>query len=130
VTGHIDKQISDAVGLVGLLLVFVAGYLTATWTNASDLTSRPIPTIATDRARLRSRVVATRAVAVGALVSIVAVILLLVPLSVDVVSRVDLDSEFNTLRAGLLLVDAFLVSLAVAAAVLIHRLNQRAAALA
>jgi hypothetical protein len=126
----LDGEISDAVGLVGLLLVFVAGYLTATWSSAAELLERPVPEVAADRARLRGRVAATRAVATGSLVATIAVLVLLIPLSHRVVTSFDLRGRFDTLRAGLLLVDVFLLSLAISALVLVRRLTHRARELA
>lgn len=121
----LDHDITDALGLVSLLLVFVFAYFSALLPIAEDLIARPVPEVQADRARLAARLGAYTKLAVGLGVLIVLVIALLTPLSRRVVAEWTFSGPFQTLRVGLVVVDVLLGALVVATGWLTVRLRAR-----
>lgn len=105
----LDQQIVDVGGLVSLLLVFVFAYFSALLPTFEDLRHRARPNVAEDRETLRRQLAAYRALGGGLLVVVIAVLALLTPLSWRALNA-DLWNPFQTLRLGLLLVDALIVA--------------------
>jgi len=105
----LNREISDAVGLISLLLVFVVAFFAAIWPQASSLLSEPIPAVATDRAKLVGRLKAYRWLLVVLVLLVVVILVLLAPLTLRILARVEWGGSYDTLRAGLLLVVLLLV---------------------
>lgn len=110
-TRTLDQQITDAGGLISLLLVFVFAYFSALLPVFEDLRHRPKPAAEDDRGALVRQLSTYRSIACGILSVVVAVLALLAPLSWRV-ARAQLWSPFQTLRVGLLLVDVLLIATA------------------
>jgi hypothetical protein len=100
----LDDQIGAA-GNIDILLVFVFGYFSAIWPQLSVLLDEPAPTVAADRRRLASRLAAYQKLLTGLGVLVVAVVVLLAPLTGHVVTQFSVTGPYHVLRAGLILVD-------------------------
>jgi hypothetical protein len=110
----LDGQIVAVSSLVSVLLVFVFAYFSAVLPTIEELRARPRPTADDDRAALRRRLGTYRMI-VAAVIGLVAlVLLLLLPLSIEVLRGQPWIGPFNTLRVGLLLVDVLLLATAAA----------------
>lgn len=122
----LNADISEVFNLVGVLLVFVFGYLSVIWPQAQALLEEAAPEVNIDRERFASEHDSYRRLVTGLLIVAGAVLGLLVPLSWRVLVEWNWDAKFNTTRAALLLVDGFLVALVLAALHLRWRLAKRA----
>lgn len=125
----LDSDIKDAFGLAGVLLVFVFTYFSLVLSRAEELLGTPTPTVAADRRRLQNRCADLRRMLIGLEVVVVAVVALLAPLTVRTVRRLEW-APFNTVRAGLLLVQIFLVGLGFVGGRFIQRASRRIAEIA
>jgi len=110
----LDDRISDASLLISMLLVFAFAYFSALLPQIEDLRARPRPNAEDDRHSLDRRLMAYEGIAAGLAVIVVLIVLLLVPLSIDVMKSKPWHGPFDTLRIGLLLVDLLLVATATA----------------
>lgn len=109
----LDTQIVGASSLVSVLLVFVFAYFSAVLPTIEELRARARPTADDDRAALRRRLGTYQMIVAAVVVLVGLVVLLLLPLSVEVL-RQPWNRTFNTLRAGLLLVEVLLLATAAA----------------
>jgi hypothetical protein len=125
----LDRQISDAFGVLAVLLVFVIAYFTALLPTVEELLERPSPEVEHERSQLLGRLRAYRKLAVGfaALTLLVGIVLL--PLTADVVREWSFEWPIHTARAGLTLVDVCLLGMLVAGLRLFQRLSRRIRAL-
>lgn len=105
----LDEQITDASGLISLLLVFVFAYFSALLPVVEELRHRAKPAARDDLEALVRRLLSFRAIACGLLAVVSLVLALLSPLSWRVL-RAQLWNPFETGRVGLLLVDVLLVA--------------------
>jgi hypothetical protein len=121
----LDDEITQILGLIGLLLVFVVGYFTALLPQTDEWLGREAPAVQADRKALVRRLGAFRKLAVGFLLADVLVLALLTPVSRRIVLDWSFEGPFPTLRAGLLLIDLFLVVILVSGAILLSRLWRR-----
>jgi O-antigen/teichoic acid export membrane protein len=110
----LDAQIVAASSLISVLLVFVFAYFSALLPTIEELRARARPTADDDRAALRRRLGTYQMIVAAVIVLIGLVVLLLLPLSVEVLRGQPWNGTFNTLRIGLLLVDVLLVATAAA----------------
>lgn len=110
----LDAQIVAASSLISVLLVFVFAYFSAVLPTIEELRTRARPTADDDRAALRRRLGTYQKIVAAVIVLIGLVVLLLLPLSVEVLHAQPWNGTFNTLRIGLLLVDVLLVATAAA----------------
>jgi hypothetical protein len=107
----LDKEISTAFELLGLLLVFVIGYFAAIFPLAQDLLERPAPEVSADRRALTSRLHTYRILVGGVLLLTVATGVVIAPLTREAVLALSIDGPFPTIKAGLLLIDVMLLAL-------------------
>jgi uncharacterized membrane protein YhhN len=121
----LDDEITQILGLIGLLLVFVVGYFTALLPQIDEWLGREAPAVQADRKALVRRLGAFRKLAVGFLLADVLLLALLTPVSRRIVLDWSFEGPFPTLRAGLLLIDLFLVVILVSGAILLSRLWRR-----
>jgi hypothetical protein len=110
----LDAQILAASSLISVLLVFVFAYFSAVLPTIEELRARARPTADDDRATLRRRLGTYQKIVAAVIVLIGLVVLLLLPLSVEVLRGQPWNGTFNTLRVGLLLVDVLLLATAAA----------------
>lgn len=110
----LDAQIVAASSLVSVLLVFVFAYFSAVLPTIEELRARARPIADDDRAALRRRLGTYQSIVAAVIVLVGLVVLLLLPLSVEVLRGQPWQGTFNTLRVGLLLVDVLLVATAAA----------------
>jgi O-antigen/teichoic acid export membrane protein len=110
----LDAQIVAASSLISVLLVFVFAYFSAVLPTIEELRARARPTADDDRAALRRRLGTYQKIVAAVVVLIGLVVLLLLPLSVEIVRGQPWNGAFNTLRIGLLLVDVLLIATAAA----------------
>jgi uncharacterized integral membrane protein len=122
----VDQQISNAFALLAVLLVFVIAYYSALLPQANDLMARPRPPEDSGVQALVARLRSYRALTAGYLALIALVMVVLYPLTRDVIEHTPWRWPVPTLRAGLLLVDLCLLGMLVAGARLWQRLAQRA----
>ena len=106
----LDAQIVAASSLISVLLVFVFAYFSAVLPTIEELRERARPTADDDRAALRRRLGTYQKIVAAVIVLVGLVVLLLLPLSVDVLRGQPWGGTFNTLRIGLLLVDVLLLA--------------------
>lgn len=121
----LDEEISDAFGLLAVLLVFVIAYFSAILPQADELIDRPRPS---DDSTLRSLIAglgAYRKLTAGFLVLVCMVAVVLWPLTSRVLRSTSWEWPVPTLRAGLILVDMCLVGLAAGGIRLVQRLSAR-----
>jgi hypothetical protein len=121
----LDNEIANAAGVLGLLLVFVFGYFSALLPVILSLLDAPRPDVADDRLTLAARLASYRLIVGGVWLLTALVLLLMLPLSSQVVASIRLGAPFATIRAGLLAMDGMLLTLLVAAAWLWSRLRRR-----
>jgi hypothetical protein len=110
----LDTQIVAASSLISVLLVFVFAYFSAVLPTIEELRARARPTADDDRAALRRRLGTYQSIVAAVIVLVGLVVLLLLPLSVEVLRGQPWQGPFNTLRIGLLLVEVLLVATAAA----------------
>jgi hypothetical protein len=125
----VDRQIGDAFALLGVLLVFVLAYFSALVPLANELIARPRPDVRADRDALVARVRSYRLLAAGVALFALLVLLLLVPLTRRAVIAFSTAGGFPTMKAGLFLVDALLLTLLAVTVALVVRLGRRIAQL-
>lgn len=107
----LDDEISTAFGLLGLLLVFVIGYFAALFPLAQDLLERPVPEVKADRQALTSRLRTYRTLLGGVLLLTLGTGVVVTPLTRRVVLAISFGGPFQTIQAGLLLIDVMLLAL-------------------
>jgi len=121
----IDKEITDAFSLLGVLLVFVFAYASALAPLVFSALERDTPGPIDDRAVFIGRLRAYRWLVRGVFVAAGAVLGLLFPLSYRVLRDLSLSGAFHTVRAGLVMVDTFLLLSLVAASFASSNLSAR-----
>lgn len=121
----LDDEINGILGLIGLLLVFVVGYFSALLPQVDEWLAREAPTVKADRSGLVRRLTAFRKLTIGFLCADLLVVALLTPVSRRVLLAWSFEEPFPTLRAGLLLIDLFLVVILVSGSFLLARLWKR-----
>lgn len=121
----IDQEIVNAASIIGLLLVFVFGYFAALLPVVLTTLDSPRPDVAEDRLTLASRLRSYKFVVAGLLLLALLVLLILLPLSGRAVSSLDREGGFDTVKAGLILMDIMLFTLLVATGWLWLRLRRR-----
>lgn len=125
---EVDKQIIDAVAVVGVLVTFVFAFFTILVALTEALLATKIPDITADKDRLKGQLLAY--VVLFAIVGLVAVLVGVVtaPLLWMVVSGsgwLPWQSHYRLVRAGLVLTDLLLLGTFVAAIVDLVRLLRR-----
>jgi hypothetical protein len=120
----LDRQVSDAATLLGLVLVFVIGSFAAIAPAADETAGRPIPPVEYDRQLLANRLRSQRNLLVGVEVLIVAVLAVVAPVTVRVAAHL-VGRPYSVLKAGVLLVDLLLLIMFAAALVLTVRVQRR-----
>jgi CBS domain containing-hemolysin-like protein len=124
VIADLDTDITNAFGLLAVLLVFVFAYFTTIWSRAEELIDQPVPSEGEDKRRLLVRIKTQRRLVISIGIGVLALGLLLGPLSSRVI-RAWHWKPFDTVRGGLLLVDLFLVAMLVITLWLWRRLQDR-----
>jgi MFS family permease len=124
-----DDQIVKAFSLVSLLLAFTAAYFAALWPIISDLLNSPSPETLAERraAGRRCRSYAISMLVFAVILALIAA--LLTPLTLHVLDDLGSQVGFDTVRAGLLLVQVFQIAGLVTGLVLFTRLRRRAGTL-
>lgn len=107
----LNDEITSAVTLLSLLLVFVIGYFAALFPVAQDLLERPTPEIAAERRALISRLRTYRILVGGVLLLTAATGVVVSPLTWRVLLSISFGGPFPTIQAGLLLVGVMLLAL-------------------
>jgi hypothetical protein len=125
----LDDQIAEASSLLAILLAFVFGYFSAIWPQLTVLLDEPAPTVAADRRRLANRLRAYENLLGGLGLLVLAVALLLAPLTAEVFADFSWRGPYHVVRAALILVEASLLGLLVIVAWSITRLARRRGAL-
>ena len=120
----LDRQLSDAATLLGLLLVFVIGYFAAVAPAADEASGRPAPDVAYDRQLLANRLRTQRNLLIGLEVLIVAVLGVIAPVTVRVAAHL-IGRPYSVLKTGVLLIDALLLVVLAASIVLTRRVERR-----
>jgi hypothetical protein len=121
----LDKEISEVFGLVGLLFVFVIGYFSALLPQAEELISRRASDVQDERTALAARLRSYRKLTVGLQTMVSLVTIVLLPITRRVLDAWSFRGPFQTLGAGLLLVDTFLVAMFIVGVRLLLRLSTR-----
>lgn len=121
----LDREISDAFGLLAVLLVFVIAYFSALLPQSEDLITRSRPVEEAARKAVVARLRAYLKLTAGFLSLVILVGIVVEPLSWHVVRDTAFQWPLPTLRAGLLLVDLCLVGMLVAGVRLVQRLGSR-----
>jgi hypothetical protein len=123
----LDREISQAFGLLGLLLVFVLGYFSAFLPLVEDLVHRDVPASASneERRQVLVRLQTYRRLVGGLSVLTVLVLAVLWPVTRRVASAWRWSGPFPTIRAGLLMVDLMLLLLLALTLWLLARLGNR-----
>jgi len=121
----LDAQIVAASSLVSVLLVFVFAYFSAVLPTIEELRARARPTADDDRAALRRRLGTYQMIVAAVIVLVGLVVLLLLPLSIEVLRGQPWNGTFNTLRIGLLLVEILLLATAAALALELVLMGRR-----
>jgi hypothetical protein len=121
----LDQEIIEAAGIIGLVLVFVFGYFAALLPVVLALLDTPSPDIADDRAALASRIAAYRWIIILLFLLTVLVGSTIAPLSRQVIASWSSSGPFPTIRAGLLVMDFLLLTLAGTTFLLWIRMTKR-----
>ncbi|MDB5063634.1 MAG: hypothetical protein JWM18_68 [Chloroflexi bacterium] len=123
----LDRQIADVFALLGVLLVFVIAYLSAMFPLVEDAIRQSRPTVEADRLRLSRRLRTYRNLIGGLALTIVLIAVLLLPLSGQAVSgwAWPWQRGYRTTRAGLVVVDLFLLLLLAVSGWQVTRLHRR-----
>ena len=121
----LDSQISDAVGLVSLVLVFLFAYFSALLPLIESQIVIEKPTSDDAVAALRQRLLAYMTLMLVLFGATAAAMLVLLPLSWHVVQSFPWHGRFYTVRAGLLLLDILFIGTAVACIVEWDRVRNR-----
>lgn len=121
----LNDDIVDVFGLVGLLLVFVFAYFSGVWQQAeSEMAKRKVG----DNFALEERRDLLRRqlwLMIGLNVVIVLIAALLAPLFIEVLGRISVDAPFDAVRAGLILVVAFLLGMCICVCIISKRINDK-----
>jgi hypothetical protein len=126
----LSSQIDDVFSLLGVLLVFIIAFYSYLLTQIEALIAKPRPVVDAERTQLIAKVAASKRLLAGLGVGTMAILLLLAPLSYQVIrDLLSGPSGFPTSEVGLLLVDVFLVVVVVAIRCLWSRARRRAAEL-
>lgn len=105
----LSSQIADVFSLLGVLLVFVIAFYSYLLTRVQGLIARPRPVVEDERLKLLADVGASIKLLIGLLAGSLAILLLLLPLSVEVVADLIAGQRRSpTSEGGLLFVDGFL----------------------
>jgi uncharacterized BrkB/YihY/UPF0761 family membrane protein len=123
----LDREISQAFGLLGLLLVFVLGFFSAFLPLVEELINRDVPPSASDeeRRQVLVRLQTYRRLVGGLSVLTLLVLSVLWPVTRRVAAAWRWSGPFPTIRAGLLMVDLMLLLLLVLTVWLLVRLGNR-----
>lgn len=121
----LDQEISGVFGLLGLLFVFVIGYFSALLPQAEELVSRRASDVQDERTALVARLRSYRQLTIGLLTMVLLVMVVLLPITRRVLDTWSIRGPFPTLRAGLVLIDVFLVAMFVVGVRLLSRLSKR-----
>jgi len=125
----LDKEITDVFTLLGVLLVFAIALFSALLPIVDGLVRKPKPAGAAETKELKGQLVAY-ALLIALLEALtIAVFLLLIPLSLRAIGLLGTGDEFPTIRAGLLMVESFLVLQGVSSGWLLIRVVRRRIAL-
>jgi hypothetical protein len=120
----LDSQLSDAVNLIAVLLVFVFAYFSAVWPQAQAMLDED-PDVAADRRRLANKHRGQRFLLSGLVVVVLVILGVLSPLTSDIVRAWSWHGEYHTLRAWLAVVDGLLLAVGVIAGRMVLRLRSR-----
>lgn len=126
----LDHDIAVVAGLVGLLLVFVTGYLSALWPQVADLLELSRPEGKDARARLTRRLRSFSLLTLGVAIIGIGVLAVMTPLSYDVLTGVECRAPYSPIRAGFALVYVYTALVALTAVALTVRLRRRAKSVA
>ncbi|MFJ2598777.1 hypothetical protein [Streptomyces erythrochromogenes] len=119
----IDREIVDSFQLMAVLLVFVFAYFSVAWIRTNELVEKKgDDNLARERIERERRLHSY--VLWGLLFLTVSVLVILVPISFRVLGGWDWSGAFNTVRAGLILVDVFLLTAIGAIGILIRKISQ------
>ena len=124
---NLDKELVDVFNMVGLLLVFVAGYFSALLPLMEDLIHRRAPDGLDERRALVNRLASYRRLLAGLLFLVGAILSLLFPLCRRVLLDWSFIGPFHTVRAGFLLTYLMLIVVFILSVTLRHRLSRRIA---
>ncbi|MEV6735331.1 hypothetical protein [Streptomyces sp. NPDC051364] len=120
----IDREIVDSFQLMAVLLVFVFSYFSVVWARTGELVEKKgSDKFAEDR--IRGERARHRYILWGFLILIICVLAILIPVSYRVFNDWDWSGPFNTVRAGLILVDAFLITAIGAICLLISKISKK-----
>jgi len=121
----LDREIVDSFALLGVLLVFVLAFASAITPLIASMLERPAPDVEDDRRIFIGHLRAYRLLALSLAFSAAAVLAILYPLSRRVIAAWTFSAPFHTSRAGLLLLDLFLLLTLIAATIGAGRLAKR-----
>lgn len=121
--GTLDTEITDAFTLLAVLLVFVFAFFSTVWSRAEEYLEQN-PNESEDKRRLKGRLRSQRRLVVTLVVVVIALGALMEPLSIRTVGAWRWN-PFDTIRGGLLLLDGFLIIMAIIAFRLLWRLNSK-----
>lgn len=107
----VRDEITEASGLIGLLLVFVFGYFTAVLPAALAARDTPRPEVKADIDDLVGALRRYCLVVVALLVLDVLTLAWLIPLTVETIRAITFDSGFPTIEVGLFMMVLLLASL-------------------
>lgn len=123
---ELDREISDAFALLAVVLVFVFLLFSVIWQKFEELDAEPGSSDYTALERRVSRYTGQWRLLLILLLATLLVFLLTVPLSRRVIAAgIHFDRPFDTTRAGLLLVDLFVLSLAAGCVTLMCRIKSK-----
>lgn len=121
----LDQEIAAVSQLLSLLLAFLTGYFSALFPIIEQLLLQSAPDVQADRRKLVARLSAYRKLVAAFAILVFLALSLLMPLSGQVVIAIAPRASFNTLRAGLLLLDVFMIVMGVVSLSLSLRLRRR-----
>jgi hypothetical protein len=106
----LDEEIHQILDVFSLLLVFVIAYFTALLPRLEDLLEEVRPQVAHDRTRLQAKLLAYQRLLTALACVILLILALALPTTTALLSSLDFDRRFSTLRAGFLLLVLLLVA--------------------
>lgn len=108
----LDEEIGGAFSLIGLVLVFLFAYFSALWTQIESLVGKAKRNEKSGVLRdTRRALTSKRRYLLALALLIVLQLLLLAPLSFRVLGKTQPNAPFNTIRAGLILVEILILLL-------------------
>ncbi|MGW4866307.1 hypothetical protein [Streptomyces chartreusis] len=121
----LNDEIVDVFSLAGLLLVFVFAYFSGVWPQAeSEMAKRKVSdNFVLGERRDQLKRYFWLMVALNVVILLIAAIL--APLFFDVLSRIRTDAPFDAVRAGLILVVAFLMVMLLFVCAICKRINDK-----